>query len=61
MRQAEGDYVQQTLHLVDDCIYERQGLPILHFGTIILFQYSVNLPLHFLCAEKKRRNMKKIC
>lgn len=50
MRQAEGDYVQKTLHLMDDSICERQALPVFHFGTTVLSHHVIDLPLHFLCA-----------
>lgn len=53
MRQAEGDYVQKTLHLMYDGIGERQGLPVLHFGTMILSHHIINLLLHFLCAGER--------
>lgn len=53
MRQAEGDYVQKTLHLMDDSICEWQGLPVFHFGTTVLSHQVINIPLHFLCAGER--------
>lgn len=55
MRQAEGDYVQKTLHFMDDCICEGEGFPVLHFGTAVLSNHSVDLLLHFLCTGQSKK------
>lgn len=55
MREAEGNYIQKTLHLMDDCICEREGLPVLHSGTTILSNHSINLLLHFLCTGQSKK------
>lgn len=53
MREAEGDDVQETLHLMDDCICEGEGLPVLHFGTTVLGNHIIYLLLHFLCTGQR--------
>lgn len=48
VRKAEGGDVQKTLHLMDDGICEREGLPVLHVGAAFSSNHIVNLLLHFL-------------
>lgn len=60
MREAEGDYVQKALHLVDDCICEWEGLPVLHSGTLIFSDHCINLLLHFLCTGQNKRYLQPI-
>lgn len=54
VREAEGDDVQETLHLMDDCVCEGEGLPVLHVGTKVLSNHSVNLLLHLLCTVQSK-------
>ena len=54
MREAEGDDVQETLHLVDDSICEGEGLPVLHFGAAVS-DHAVDFLLHLFCTREIRR------
>lgn len=54
MRETEGDYVQETLDFMDDCVCEGEGFPVLHSGTAVLSNHSVNLLLHFLCTGQRK-------
>lgn len=56
MRYAEGDNVQVTLDFMQDRVSEGEGLPVLHLRPVSLFDYSVNLLLHFLFKIKKKKN-----
>lgn len=60
MREAEGDYVQKTLHLMDDRICEWEGLPVLHSWTAVFSDHCINLLLHFLCTGQYKRYLKPI-
>lgn len=59
--EAEWDYVQKTLHLMDDCICVGERLPVLHYGTTVRSNHTINLLLHFFCTQQSKKYFIHIC